>query len=121
MPQDTDLTEKIIRAAYTVPNTLRPGLDEKIYERALVIELSKQGLHTDSQKQFPVHYDGHHIGTLIPDLIVKNRVIVDTKIVSDFHDSHLAQVLGYLSITALKTALLLNFKYAKPGIKRVSA
>jgi type I restriction enzyme, R subunit len=45
----------------------------------------------------------------------------EQNVVSDFHDSHLAQILGYLSITALKTALLLNFKYAKLGIKRVSA
>jgi hypothetical protein len=30
-------------------------------------------------------------------------------------------MLGYLSITGLDTALLLNFKYAKLGIKRVSA
>ncbi len=29
-------------------------------------------------------------------------------------------MLGYLNITGLNTALLLNFKYAKLGIKRVS-
>ncbi len=117
---DDDLTEKIIGAAHTVLWTLKPGLDEKLYERALVIELSKKGLRCDAQKQFPVHYDGHHIGTLVPDLIVEGRVIVDAKVVSTFNDSHLAQMLGYLNITALKTALLLNFKHAKLQIKRVS-
>ncbi len=116
----TDLTEKIIGAAYTVLNTLKPGLDEKIYERALVIELAKQGLRSDAQKQFPVHYDNQHIGTLIPDLIVEDRVIVDPKVVSEFNDTHIAQMLGYLNITQLPTALLLNFKHAKLGIKRVS-
>ncbi|MEO6751395.1 MAG: GxxExxY protein, partial [Chthoniobacteraceae bacterium] len=54
------------------------------------------------------------IGTLVPDLIV------DPKVVTAFNDSHLAQMLGYLNITDLHTALLLNFKYAKLGIKRVS-
>lgn len=120
MSHDADLTEKIIGAAYTVINTLKPGLDEKLYERALVIELTKQGLRADAQKQFPVHYDGQHIGTLIPDLIVEGRVIVDPKVVSDFNDTHLAQMLGYLNITGLQTALLLNFKHAKLGIKRVT-
>ena len=120
MSSDTELTEKIIGAAYTILNTLKPGLDEKLYERALVIELAKQGLCADAQKTFPVHYDAQLIGTLIPDLIVEDRIIVDAKVVSDFNDCHLAQMLGYLNITGLQTALLLNFKQAKLGIKRVS-
>lgn len=44
-------------------------------------------------------------------------------------DSHLAQVLGYLAITNLEVALLLNFKYAKwllrpsivPGVRVIIA
>jgi GxxExxY protein len=120
MYTDTQLTEMIIGAAYTVLNTLRPGLDEKLYERALVIELTQLGLRCDSQHQFPVHYHSQIIGTLVPDLIVEDRIIVDSKVVTGFNDSHLAQMLGYLNITALKTALLLNFKTATLGIKRVS-
>lgn len=115
-----ELTEKIIGAAHKVLFTLKPGLDEKLYERALVIELAKQGLRSDSQKQFPVYYDGQHIGTLIPDLIVEDLVIVDPKVVTAFNDTHLAQMIGYLNITGLKTSLLLNFKHASLGIKRVS-
>lgn len=120
MSHDVELTEAIIGSAYTVLNALKPGLDEKLYERALVIELAKHGLHADAQKSFHVHYEGQLIGTLIPDLIVAERVIVDAKVVSDFNDSHLAQMLGYLNITGLQTALLLNFKHCKLGIKRVA-
>ena len=114
------LTERIIGAGYTVLNALKPGLDEKLYERALVIELSKQNMTTDSQKQFEVYYVRQLIGTLIPDLIIENSVIVDVKVVTTFNDTHVAQMLGYLNITGLKIALLLNFKYAKLGVKRVS-
>ena len=103
----------------TVLNTLKPGLIEKLYERALVIELEKRGHRVDQQKEFPVFYDGRLIGTLQPDLIVDGAVIVDPKVVSQFGDSELAQMLGYLSITDLKLALLLNFKYAKLDWKRV--
>jgi GxxExxY protein len=67
-----------------------------------------------------VHYEGEFIGNLVPDLIVDNKLIVDPKVVTGFTDSHVAQMLGYLNITGLKTALLLNFKYHKLGIKRVS-
>ncbi|MEK6259482.1 MAG: GxxExxY protein [Planctomycetota bacterium] len=114
-----ELSESIIGAAMTVLNTLKPGLIEKLYERAMVIELEKRGHRVDQQKEFPVFYAGQLIGTLQPDLIVDGAVIVDPKVVSQFGDSELAQMLGYLSITELKLALLLNFKYAKLDWKRV--
>jgi GxxExxY protein len=117
---NSDLTEIVIGAAMKVLNTLRPGLDEQLYERALIIELQKQRIRCDQQMQHDVSYDEQLIGTLVPDLIVEGRLIVDLKVVTGFNDSHIAQMLGYLNITGLKTALLLNFKYAQLGIKRVS-
>lgn len=113
------LSESIIGAAMTVLNALKPGLDEKLYERALLIELRKRGHKVESQRGYPVFYDGQHIGTLVPDLIVDELVIVDPKVVTAFHDTHLAQMIGYLNITGLKLALLLNFKNAKLEWKRV--
>lgn len=114
-----ELTDSIIGAAMAVLNTLKPGLSEKVYERALVIELLKRGHKVEQQKRFPVNYEGHLIGTLVPDLIVDDAVIVDPKVVSAFTDTDMAQMLGYLAITDLKVALLLNFKYAKLGWKRI--
>ncbi len=114
-----ELSESIIGAAMTVLNSLRPGLDEKIYERALVIELQKRGHQVDPQKQFPVHYDGQLIGTLVPDLSVDDLVIADPKVVTGFHDTHIAQMIGNLNITGLRLAILLNFKNAKLDWKRV--
>jgi len=118
--ENVDLSQIVIGAAMKVLNTLRPGLDEKLYERALVIELGKQGVRCEQQKAHDVHYEGELIGTLVPDLIIEDRLIVDPKVVSDFNENHVAQMFGYLNITGLKAALLLNFKYAKLGIKRVS-
>ncbi len=113
-----ELTGKIIGSAIRVLDALKPGLDEKLYENALVIELAKQGLEPEQQKSFPVHYDGKFIGKLIPDLIVKG-VVVDTKVVTAFTPDHVAQMLGYLNITGLPLGLLLNFRYRKLQIKRV--
>jgi GxxExxY protein len=114
-----ELSGKIIGAAMTVLNELGPGLDEKLYERALVIELRKHGHKIDQQKSFPVHYSGELIGTLVPDLMVDDLVIADPKVVDVFNDTHLRQMIGYLAITKLKLALLLNFKHAKLQWKRV--
>lgn len=114
-----ELSESIIGAAMNVLNTLKPGLDEKLYENALVLELAGLGHRVDQQKQFSVEYAGRNIGTLIPDLIVDDLVIVDTKVVTNFTDTHMAQMSGYLAITGLQVALLLNFKFARLGWKRV--
>jgi GxxExxY protein len=102
-----------------VLNELKPGLDEKLYENALVIELTAQGHTVEQQHNYPVHYRGHFIGRLVPDLIVDGKVITDTKVVSEFNDTHIAQMLGYLNITGLEVALLLNFKESKFAWRRV--
>ncbi|MDX1944422.1 MAG: GxxExxY protein [Pirellulaceae bacterium] len=114
-----ELSHSIIGAAMEVLNTLRPGLDEKIYERALVLELLARGHRVEQQKKFPVTYRGQLIGTLVPDLIVDELVIADPKVVTSYTETHVAQMLGYLAITNLDLALLLNFKYVKLQWKRV--
>lgn len=113
------LSGEIIGAAMKVLNALGPGLDEKLYERALVIELRNQGHTIDQQRAFPVTYANELIGTLIPDTIVDGLVIADPKVVEAFNETHMRQMIGYLAITKLQLALLLNFKFAKLEWKRV--
>jgi GxxExxY protein len=113
------LTESIIGAGMTVLNELKPGLDEKLYENALRIELAARGHNVEQQRHFPVFYQGQLIGDLIPDLIVDGTVIVDPKVVTAFNESHVSQMIGYLNITSLEVALLLNFKESKLAWKRV--
>ncbi len=115
----SELTRKIIGAAMAVMNELKPGLDEKVYENALVLELRHLGLEVEQQKRFPVEYRGEVVGTLIPDMIVEGTVIVDPKVALAFNENHIAQMLGYLAITDLELALLINFKFAKIQFKRV--
>jgi|ERR1043166_987616 GxxExxY protein len=105
-----ELSGKIIGAAMGVLNELKPGLDEKLYERAVIIELNRLGHCVSIQSSFPVFYRGELIGNLVPDLIVDNAVIVDPKVVACFTDTHVAQMIGYLNITGLDLALLVNFK-----------
>jgi len=96
-----ELSGKIIGVAMAILNELKPGLDEKLYERALIIELKHKGHAVSVQRSFPVSYRGELIGNLIPDLIVNEAVIVDTKVVACFTETHVAQMIGYLNITGL--------------------
>src|SRR5882672_2123910 len=89
------------------------------YTRALVIELRKRGHLVDQQKSFLVYYGGELIGSLVPDLIVDGLVIADPKVAEAFNETHTRQMIGYLAITKLQLALLLNFKHAKLEWKRI--
>lgn len=74
-----EINGAIIGSAMKVLNTLRPGLDEKAYENALVIELRKRGHKVDQQKRFEVRYEGELVDILVPDLVVDDLVISDPK------------------------------------------
>lgn len=83
------------------------------------IDLIESGSQVEQQKRFHVNYKGKHIDTLVPDLILDNTFIVDTKVVSEFNETHITQMIGYLAITDLKLALLLSFKNIELNWKRV--
>lgn len=117
-----ELTEKIIGAAIEVHRVLGPGLLEAIYEEALCVELSLRGLAVHRQVEIDVDYKGHVIKGQRIDLQVEGQVVVEVKCVSRLPDIATAQVLSYLTATALKRGLLLNFATTRlvDGIKRIS-
>jgi len=50
---------------------------------------------------------------------VDGKVIADPKVVTAFNETHIAQMIGYMNITGLDVAILLNFKNAKLEWKRL--
>jgi GxxExxY protein len=112
-----ELTDKIIKAFYTVYNTLGYGFLERVYENALAIELRKMGLHVVCQQPVNVYYDGQIVGEYFADLLVAERVIVELKAVRTLSQEHEAQLLNYLNATSYEVGLLFNFG-PKPQLKR---
>lgn len=96
------VTEKIIGCAFKVSSTLGVGFLEKVYENALAHELRKAGLKVEQQKRFCVLYDGVEVGYYDADLLVEERIIVETKTVRTFDDIHMAQCLNYLKATGFR-------------------
>ncbi len=113
----TDITELIIKAFYTVYNTLGYGFQEKVYRNALAIELRKLGLKVIQEARIVVYYDGEMVGEYFADLLVAGAVIVELKAVKRLLEEHEAQLLNYLKATPYEVGLLLNFG-PKPQIKR---
>ncbi len=112
-----ELTEKIICCFYNVYNSLGYGFLEKVYEKALHLELNKFGLKCDVQMPVSVYYSGEVIGEYFSDLLVNQSVIVEIKALQALVPAHEAQLLNYLKATDIEVGLLLNFG-PEPQIKR---
>ncbi len=104
-----ELSYAIMQAAYEVHNQLGPGLLEKLYERALVIELFKQGHKIQQQKEIVAKYKDQIIGKHILDLVVDDCIILELKAVSTILPIHKQQALSYLKVTGYKLAIIINF------------
>ena len=112
-----ELTDQIIRAFYAVYNELGYGFLEKVYERALFIELSDMGVSSATQQQIKVFYKARDVGDYFADLMVKNAVIVEIKTVDELNEDHKKQLQNYLKATSIEVGLLLNFG-SKPKVVR---
>ncbi|WP_005036617.1 GxxExxY protein [Holophaga foetida] len=119
MPIQDPLTEAIIGAAFRVSNILGAGFLEKIYENALVHELSKQGLTVLQQHGIQVRYDGVVVGAFFADLLVEGRIVVELKAAKALDDTHAAQCINYLKATGLDLCLLINFGKPRIEFKRI--
>lgn len=115
-----EVTQTVIGCAMEVLNSLGHGLLEKPYENALVVEFGLRGVPVAQQPLYNVVYKGVTVGEYVPDLIVADEVVVDTKVIERITDHELGQMLNYLKITGLSVGLILNFKRSKLEWKRVS-
>ena len=105
----SDITHKIIGAAMKVHSTLGNGFQEVIYQRAMVIEMTKQGLTFQRELEMQIYYDGQDIGTRRVDFFVEDRIMVELKAVTKLEDVHLAQAINYLEAYNMEVGLLVNF------------
>lgn len=116
---DDELTYKIIGCATKVHNTLGNGFQEVIYQRCLAIELEKQSINYEREKEMPIYYEGIEVGTRRADFIVEEKIMVEIKAIIQLEDVHLAQGLNYLTAYELDTGLLINFGSVSLQTKRL--
>ena len=111
---------QVVGCAIEVLNTIGHGLVEKPYENALVIELLLRKIPFRQQPSYDVLYKGHKIGLFVPDLIVFDALVVDTKVIDKITDHECGLMLNYLRITALRVGVILNFKHRKLEWERIA-
>lgn len=117
--QYSDLTDRIIKIAIDVHKALGPGFVEKIYQRALYLEFKNNKLKFNRERKIVVMYKKVNLGYETVDFDIEDKVLVETKAVTEINKIHIAQVISYLKSANRKVGLILNF--AKPilEIKRV--
>jgi GxxExxY protein len=94
-------------------------LHEKPYANSLVVEFTLKKIAYAQQQEFPVLYKKVEVGKFIPDLIVYNAIVVDTKVIERITDQERGQMLNYLKITGLTVGLIINFKRPKLEWERI--
>ncbi len=114
-----ELTHKIIGCAMKVHSVLGSGFQEVIYQRALAIEMEKQGLSYAREMEMEIYYDNIQIGTRRVDFFVENKIMVELKALSKLDDQNLAQTMNYCQAYNLPIGLLLNFGSKSLQYKRV--
>ncbi|MGD0815896.1 MAG: GxxExxY protein [Verrucomicrobiota bacterium] len=112
------ITHDIIGAAFEVHRVLGYGFLEKVYQRAMQVELKQRGRNAELEHRIPVQYKGEGVGEYAADLLVENRVLVELKVASDYQKADEAQLLNELKATSLKVGLLINFGRTKVEFKR---
>ncbi|PKQ62132.1 GxxExxY protein [Labilibaculum manganireducens] len=113
----SEITGLILKAFFNVYNELGYGFLEKVYERAMVLELEHLDLEVEEQKRITVFYKDEKVGDYFADLIINDQVIIELKAVERIAPEHEVQLVNYLKATNIEVGLLLNFG-AKPQYKR---
>ena len=114
-----DLTEKIIGAVFQVHQHLGYGFLERVYQRAMQVELVRGGCAAEIEKRIQVSYKGAIVGDYDADLVVNACVIVELKIAPQYDKRDEAQLLNQLKATGIKVGLLVNFGRTKVEYKRL--
>ena len=114
-----EITEQIIGAAFEVHQVLGYGFLERVYQRAMQVELELRGLDAASESDIQVRYKDHVVGDYRADLLVSGCVLVELKVSPTLDTRDVAQVLNELKATGMRVGLLINFGRQKVEFKRL--
>ena len=114
-----ELSFNIIGCAFEVFNELGPGHSEKNYQKAMSVMFTNQKIPFKEQVYFPLYFKEKLIGKSFLDYLVDEKIIVDLKKNAYFSKTNIEQVLGYLKLTNLQLAILINFSTEGVLFKRV--
>jgi GxxExxY protein len=115
-----EITKEIIGAAFEVHRHLGYGYLERVYQRALQVELRLRGLQAESEHAVSVHYKGTVVGEYAADLWVEGKVAVELKVAPEYRSADEAQLINELVSTGAKVGLPIDFGRQQVQFKRLA-
>lgn len=124
MSINDELTGLVIGCAMRVHRELGPGFLESVYQNALCVELTHEGIAHSTEEPIAVYYRKTKVGDFCADVLVEKRLILELKSVEKTNSVHEVQLVNYLNATGIDIGLLINFgatsldfkrKYRKPS------
>ena len=103
------LMHDTIGCCIAVHRELGPGLLEKIYSRAVCVELAAAGIRFEREKRYPVRYRGVLLCEQHLDFVVGDQIVLEIKSIDQLAPVHHTQILNYMRVARLRAGLLMNF------------
>lgn len=113
------VTQQLIGAAFEVHNVLGFGFLERVYQRALQVELGLRGLKVELEPKIKVQFKNVVVGDYQADLLVEEQIVVELKTDPMYQSMHEAQLLNELRGTGIRLGFLINFGREKVEYKRM--
>ena len=116
-----DITQKIIKCIYEARNTYGSGHKEKLYQRALLEKLKREGL--SCQQEVGINVRSEDSGKILEnhrlDIVVENKVIIECKALKFIPQKLENQLYSYLKNSKWEVGLLVNFGSTNLYLKRI--
>ena len=113
------LCDTVRETSFALHKYLRHGHVEKVHQNGLLHGLRKQGLIAEAEVPLQVRdEDGTVLGDFFADLLVQKELLVELKAVKQLTDERIAQLPGYMRVSGIEHALLINFGSARLEIRK---
>lgn len=120
-PATEALGAKVLAASRVLAREIGLGLAERIYESALEIVLTDDGIAVERQAPVVVRFRGRDLGVgRRVDLLVGGTVAVEVKSAAEMHPAFETQLLTYMRGRELELGYIVNFGMSTlaQGIRR---
>ena len=114
-----ELSYRIIGLFYKVHKKLGCGFPEKIYQGALEIELKKENIPFEKEKEFNVVYEDQITGRFRLDMIIDGKIVIELKALERLPRVFREQLISYLKATPYELGFLVNFGTPKLEYVRI--
>ncbi len=114
-----EITREIIGSAFEVYNILGYGFLEKVYQKAMQVEIQNRNLTAVLEPHLKVKYKGVIVGDYYADIFVDAKIIVEIKAHESYVKKDEAQLLNELKGIDNEIGLLINFGSKTVEYKRM--